>query len=417
MMRVIEVEDLGKRYRLGEEHRVNGSLRETLAGLKHRRRNGSGREDLWALRHISFAIDQGQTVGLIGRNGAGKSTLLKILARITEPTEGVARVRGRVGALLEVGTAFHQELTGRENISINGALLGMSKRDIRARFEEIVEFAGIDRFLDTPVKRYSSGMYMRLAFAVAAHFEPEVVVVDEVLAIGDAEFQARCLGKMSQLGREGRTVLFVSHDIGAVGHLCSRTIWFDKGAMVGDGPTERVVEEYLRTTVHHGSELVLGDLVAEGPAAVVGLEVETSDPETVAVSRTDPLRIKVRIETREHVHGLDVAIWVNNSGGTRIIDEAFGDARSHRGTLDQPGVREVTMSIPPVLPPGEYTIGVWLGTPDDEFLDQGLLSVQIVQRLDDSPELARRARMAAPPVAWDIAERLAAPQPAARNST
>jgi ABC-2 type transport system ATP-binding protein/lipopolysaccharide transport system ATP-binding protein len=417
MMRVIEVEDLGKRYRLGEEHRVNGSLRETLAGLKHRRRNGSGREDLWALRHISFAIDQGQTVGLIGRNGAGKSTLLKILARITEPTEGVARVRGRVGALLEVGTAFHQELTGRENISINGALLGMSKRDIRARFEEIVEFAGIHRFLDTPVKRYSSGMYMRLAFAVAAHFEPEVVVVDEVLAIGDAEFQARCLGKMSQLGREGRTVLFVSHDVGAVGHLCSRTIWFEKGAMVDDGPTERVVEEYLRATVHHGSELVLGDLVAEGPAAVVGLEVETSDPETIAVSRTDPLRIKVRIETREHVHDLDVAIWVNNSGGMRIIDEAFGDVRNNRGALDQPGVHEVTMTIPPVLPPGEYTIGVWLGTPDDEFLDQGLLSVQIVQRLDDSPELARRARMAAPPVVWDMAERLAAPQPAARNST
>ena len=173
-MRVIEVEDLGKRYQLGEEPFAHGSLRETLSGLMRRGRNARGREDLWALRHISFGIDQGQTVGVIGRNGAGKSTMLSA-SRITEPTEGVARVRGRVGALLEVGTAFHPELTGRENISINGALLGMSKRDISARFDEIVEFAGVQRFLDTPVQRYSSGMYLRLAFAVAAHFEPEVV--------------------------------------------------------------------------------------------------------------------------------------------------------------------------------------------------------------------------------------------------
>jgi ABC-2 type transport system ATP-binding protein/lipopolysaccharide transport system ATP-binding protein len=416
-MRVIEVDDLGKRYRLGQEHLVNGSLRETLSGLMRVGRNDSRREDLWALRHISFAIDQGQTVGIIGRNGAGKSTLLKILARITEPTEGVARVRGRVGALLEVGTAFHPELTGRENIGINGALLGMSKRDIRSRFDEIVEFAGVRRFLDTPVKRYSSGMYLRLAFAVAAHFEPEVVVIDEVLAMGDAEFQARCLGKMSQLGREGRTVLFVSHDIGAVGHLCSRTIWFDKGGMVDDGPTVRVVEEYLRATVQRGRDLILGDLVADGPAALVGLEIETSDPDGAVLCRAEPLRITARVETREHVHDLDVAIWVNNSAGTRILDEVFGDVREHRGALDTPGLREVTITVPPLLRPGEYTVGVWLGTPKDEFFDQGVLTMQVIQRLDDSPELARRARMAAPQVVWGMAECPSRPQPAARNPT
>jgi ABC-2 type transport system ATP-binding protein/lipopolysaccharide transport system ATP-binding protein len=416
-VRVIEVEDLGKRYRLGEEHLVNGSLRETLSGLGRRGGNVGRREDLWALRHISFAIEQGQTVGLIGRNGAGKSTLLKILARITEPTEGVARVRGRVGALLEVGTAFHPELTGRENIGINGALLGMTKRDISARFDEIVEFAGVRRFLDTPVKRYSSGMYLRLAFAVAAHFEPEVVVVDEVLAMGDAEFQARCLGKMSQLGREGRTVLFVSHDIGAVGHLCSRTIWLDKGGTVDDGPTARVVGEYLRATLQHGRELVLGEDVAEGPVALVGLEVEGRDAETAAVRRDEPLRVTVRIETREHVPDLDVAIWISNREGMRILDEAFSDVRNNRGALDQPGLREVTITFPPVLPPGEHTLGVWLGTPEHDFLDQGLLTVQIVQRPDDPPNVTRRTRIAAPLVAWETAERPACPQPAGRNST
>jgi ABC-2 type transport system ATP-binding protein/lipopolysaccharide transport system ATP-binding protein len=414
-MRVIEVEDLGKRYRLGQEHLVNGSLRETLSGLMRRGRNAR-REDLWALRHISFAIEEGQTVGLIGPNGAGKSTLLKILARITEPTEGMARVRGRVGALLEVGTAFHPELTGRENIGINGVLLGMSKRDITTRFEEIVEFAGVRRFLDTPVKRYSSGMYMRLAFAVAAHFEPEVVVVDEVLATGDAEFQARCLGKMSQLGREGRTVLFVSHDIGAIGHLCSRTIWFDQGGMVDDGPTARVVEEYLRATVQHGRELVLGDVVAEGPAAVVGLEIEGRDAETAAVRRDDPLRVTARIETREHVRDLDVAIWVNNSDGMRILDEAYSDVREHRGVLDTPGLRDVTLTFPPVLPPGEHTVGVWLGTPEQDFFDHGLLPVQIVQRPDDRAEVTRRTRMAAPPAAWEKVERPARLQPTGGNS-
>jgi ABC-type polysaccharide/polyol phosphate transport system ATPase subunit len=415
-VRVIEVEDLGKRYRLGQEHLVNGSLRETLSGLM-RRGHTARREELWALRHISFGIEEGQTVGLIGRNGAGKSTLLKILARITEPTEGMARVRGRVSALLEVGTAFHPELTGRENISINGVLLGMSKRDITARFDEIVEFAGVRPFLDTPVKRYSSGMYMRLAFAVAAHFEPEVVVVDEVLATGDAEFQARCMGKMSQLGREGRTVLFVSHDIGAVGHLCSRTIWFDKGGMVDDGPTARVVEDYLRATVQRGRDLKLGHLVADGPAALVGLEVETSDPDSAVLCRAEPLRITARIETREHVHDLDVAIWVNDSAGTRILDERFGDVREHRGALDTPGLRDVTITFPPVLRPGEYIVGVWLGAPGDDFFHQGVLTMQVIQRLDDTPELSHRARMAAPQVVWGMAEYPSRPQPAAKNPT
>src|SRR5919106_3006074 len=219
-MRAIEVDHVSKRYRIGARYYVT-------------------------LRDVSFAVDEGEVVGVIGRNGAGKTTLLKILARVTQPTEGVARMRGRVGPLLEVGTGFHPELSGRENIFLNGAILGMSRTDIRRRFDKIVAFSGVEDFLDTPVKRYSSGMYLRLAFSVAAHVEPDIVVVDEVLAVGDAEFQRRCLGKMSQFAQEGRTVLFVSHDLGAVARICERAIWLEDGEIKHDGPTKNSIDLYL----------------------------------------------------------------------------------------------------------------------------------------------------------------------------
>src|SRR5206468_678374 len=199
----------------------------------------------WALHGVSFVADEGEVVGILGRNGAGKTTVLKILSRITEPTAGVARMRGRVGSLLEVGTGFHPELTGRDNIFLNGSILGMKRSQIRKRFDDIVEFAGVERFIDTPVKRYSSGMYLRLAFAVAAHVEPDIVAVDEVLAVGDAEFQRRCLGKMSEFAREGRTVVFVSHDLGAIAQMCQRAIWLDGGQLKYDGPTATSIKLYL----------------------------------------------------------------------------------------------------------------------------------------------------------------------------
>src|SRR5467141_1326859 len=239
---IISVENLGKRYSLrhqtGERYTA---LRDVIANKVKSlfRSNGKSqfsgfssqlsKEDFWALRHVSFEVQQGEVVGIIGRNGAGKSTLLKILSRITDPTEGRVRIRGRVASLLEVGTGFHPELTGRENIYLNGAILGMSRAEIRAKFDEIVSFAEVEKFLDTPVKRYSSGMYVRLAFAVAAHLEPEILIVDEVLAVGDSQFQKKCLGKMSDVAGGGRTVLFVSHNIGAVRKLCSRTILLDSG--------------------------------------------------------------------------------------------------------------------------------------------------------------------------------------------
>jgi lipopolysaccharide transport system ATP-binding protein len=230
----LRVDGIGKRYRLGE---ANGyrTLREGIASLGRRRRHVARQSsaEMWALRDVTFDVRSGEVVGVIGRNGAGKSTLLKVLSRITEPTEGEARVTGRVGALLEVGTGFHPELTGRENILLNGAILGMRRADIRRNLDAIVAFAEIERFLDTPVKRYSTGMQMRLAFAVAAHLEPEILVIDEVLAVGDAEFQRKCLGRMGNVAREGRTVLFVSHNMAAVESLCDRVLWLE-GGRVGD---------------------------------------------------------------------------------------------------------------------------------------------------------------------------------------
>lgn len=254
----IHVADLGKRFRVGP--RVGGyrTLREIIMDEMRRSwealaktscgvpRGREADETIWALRHVSFEVRRGEVIGIIGSNGAGKSTLLKILSQITEPTEGYADVYGRVASLLEVGTGFHPELTGRENVYLNGAILGMGRAEIRRKFDEIVTFAGVERFIDTPVKHYSSGMAVRLAFAVAAHLEPEILIIDEVLAVGDAAFQKRCLGRMHGVAKEGRTVLFVSHNMIAVQSLCHRAIWLNDGAVMADGPAEHVVSRYLR---------------------------------------------------------------------------------------------------------------------------------------------------------------------------
>ena len=263
---VISVRGLGKRYELGETF-SSKTLRDTLAaGARHlfRRPNGNGKtveKDFWALRDVSFDVAEGEVVGIIGHNGAGKSTLLKILSGITEPTEGEVRMRGRVGALLEVGTGFHQELSGRENIFMNGAILGMSQAEIRKKFDEIVAFAGVERFLDTPVKRYSSGMLVRLGFAVAAHLEPEILVIDEVLAVGDAEFQRKCLGKMEDVSKSGRTVLFVSHNMAAVEALCSRALLLKHGRQVVDGSTAEVAALYQGSLELPAYDVDLGEHV------------------------------------------------------------------------------------------------------------------------------------------------------------
>jgi lipopolysaccharide transport system ATP-binding protein len=270
---VIKVENLGKEYRIGVARDANPTLRDVIARgaaapfrrLRHRGYSSGGRvERIWALRGINLEARVGETLGIIGRNGAGKSTLLKLLSRITEPTEGRIELRGRVGSLLEVGTGFHPELTGRENIFLNGAILGMRRAQVKANFDEIVEFSEIGKYIDTPVKRYSSGMYVRLAFAVAAYLEPEILVVDEVLAVGDYAFQKKCLGRMGDVAGQGRTVLFVSHNMGAISTLCSRAILLDHGELVAAGPTDDVVSAYINSGLDTSGQIAW-DTPAEAP--------------------------------------------------------------------------------------------------------------------------------------------------------
>jgi len=260
----IRVENLSKRYRIGGRQkrykRFTETVMDTLSAPIRRLRNlgkpTPPEEIIWALKDVSFEVKRGEVLGIIGRNGAGKTTLLKILSRITEPTEGRAEIHGRVGSLLEVGTGFHPELTGRENVYLNGAILGMHRAEIDRKFDEIVEFSGVEKFLDTPVKRYSSGMYVRLAFAVAAHLEPEIMLVDEVLAVGDAQFQKKCLGKMGDVAQEGRTVLFVSHNMGAIENLCQRSVLLESGSVAGIGDTSSVVRTYLEKVLPFAIEKV-----------------------------------------------------------------------------------------------------------------------------------------------------------------
>ena len=263
MATAITVEGLAKRYRIGELQSAYGTLRESLvSGARRLARldHTPHYEELWALKDVSFELQQGDVLGVVGRNGAGKSTLLKILTRITTPTCGRATIHGRVGSLLEVGTGFHPELTGRENVFLNGSVLGMKRKEIARKFPDIVEFSGVERFIDTPVKRYSSGMSVRLAFAVAAHLEPEVLLIDEVLAVGDAEFQRRCLGRMEDLSESGRTVIFVSHQMQAVSQLCDRALQLEDGQIVNDGPASDVVAQYLQSVGGGGSERYWPDL-------------------------------------------------------------------------------------------------------------------------------------------------------------
>ena len=252
----IKVSNLSKKYTIGKQKEA--SFRDTLATFFSK--NKLAETSFWALQNVSFEIKKGDVVGIIGKNGAGKSTLLKLLSQITKPTEGKIEINGRIASLLEVGTGFHPELTGRENIYLNGTILGMTRKEVKAKFDEIVAFSGVEKFIDTPVKHYSSGMYVRLAFAVAAHLEPEILIIDEVLAVGDAEFQKKCLGKMKEVAGEGRTVIFVSHDLGAIKNICSNGIYFDKGKLISEGDIDTLVDQYLSSN----SSMILKSLIKNG---------------------------------------------------------------------------------------------------------------------------------------------------------
>jgi lipopolysaccharide transport system ATP-binding protein len=340
---VIRAEHLGKRYRIGGRQTSYKTLRESLMGALQAPVHWLGQAHqeqptIWALDDVSFEIGRGEAVGIIGRNGAGKSTLLKILARITRPTRGRAELLGRVGALLEVGTGFHGELTGRENVFLNGAILGMGRREIARKFDEIVDFAGVAQFLDTPVKYYSSGMYVRLAFAVAAHLEPEILVVDEVLAVGDAEFQKKCLSKMGTASVEGRTVLFVSHNMSAVQDLCKRAFWLDRGRVVFSGDTRMTIASYLSKHAREIKEHRWDDLeTAPGneTVRVVYAAVE-ADPghDTHYWTVETPLRLTFRFINYRADLPLYLNFQVYNQDGVCIFNTASPREQYPSGTVE-----------------------------------------------------------------------------------
>jgi lipopolysaccharide transport system ATP-binding protein len=372
----IKVEGVGKRYLLGEGHgegygaalseRVNAAFTAPVRWLRGDTRPPREREEFWALRDVSLEIGRGDLFGLIGRNGAGKSTLLKMLAKITPPTEGRIEVRGRVGTLLEVGTGFHPELTGRENIYLNGAILGMRRAEIRDRFDEIAEFSGIEEFLDTPVKRYSSGMYVRLAFAVAAHLEPEVLLVDEVLAVGDAEFQRKCLGKIDDVARAGRTVVFVSHNLAAVQRLCTRTAWFDHGRMMNVGPTQEVIASYL-TEVGAKQSGGVAEIREDAHRIGVGgarlLRVTMLDSKGAPgdhLNLGEPFSLRLSFEVTEAITEGTVEVGIASADGTRAITVLSNDDGT-RVSL-QPGTHEIAVDLDVTLLPGDYWIDVGIHT-------------------------------------------------------
>ena len=325
--------------------------------------HGDVRQDLWALRHATLRVDPGEKLGIIGPNGSGKSTFLKLLARITEPTEGSAVLRGRVGSLLEVGTGFHNELTGRENVFLSGAILGMRRAEIKQRFDEIVDFAGVESFLDTPVKRYSSGMRVRLGFSVAAHLQPEILLVDEVLAVGDAEFQRRCVGKMNEVAREGRTVLFVSHNMGSVADLCDRVIVLERGAVVLDGSPESAIEAYLSQSMVG----VSGELMPQDHRITEGL-VFTSVHCSEAVVDVSPAGtqghalVRFAFTLGETVPGLSITIGLASLSGVAIAYAKGTVPGGADGVV--PGRYEGGAELRLPLVDGHYVVSLGADRPD-----------------------------------------------------
>jgi ABC-type polysaccharide/polyol phosphate transport system ATPase subunit len=365
----IEAVGLGKKYRIGGVIDRNRTLRDSLGGLLRRqaralrtlgngeRRASRAENVIWALRDVSFTVRRGEVLGVIGRNGAGKSTLLKVLTRISTPDEGYARIRGRVGSLLEVGTGFHGELTGRENIYLSGAVLGMRREEIDRKFDEIVEFAGVERFIDTPVKRYSSGMYLRLGFSVAAHLDPEILLVDEVLAVGDAEFQKKCLGKMGDVAGEGRTVLFVSHNMDAVRQLCHSALWLERGHLQRIGPATEVIQAYLADTVQGDSGVVFPIMNEHHGIGFNDVRLALQPAE----GGTHDLRLKLEVLARQAMPRVGIGIELLTNMGARV---AYLDERLTNFIFDMhPGINRFEIECPAIdrlLAEGDYVVNLWL---------------------------------------------------------
>ena len=372
---VIMVEALSKSYRIGHKAEKYPTFRDALAGAVKApfRRLGAlaggaamaKSETFWALKDVSFEVQKGEVMGIIGRNGAGKSTLLKILSRITEPTSGRVRLRGRVASLLEVGTGFHPELTGRENIFMNGAILGMRRAEIKRKFDEIVAFAEVEKFLDTPVKFYSSGMYVRLAFAVAAHLEPEILIVDEVLAVGDAEFQKKCLGKMEAVSKgEGRTVLFVSHNMGAIKVLCSSALVLQSGVAEFAGDVNSAIERYSNS---HANQMSTHWKRPDDSKAAC-LSIRGIDASLLGVQPSHQLRVDIALQSDAHHGPALIAIDILDALGGWIM-QAIPTAKPFIGYAASGRTITVVIDIPPLIP-GRYHVGVWAGPSLNSTFDE-----------------------------------------------
>ena len=415
---VIQVDKLSKKYIISHERRVRyATLRDTLVGsltsLGRRALQAFDssappseqltHEELWALRDISFEVKQSERLGIIGRNGAGKSTLLKILSRITDPTRGRVTIRGRVASLLEVGTGFHPELTGRENIFLNGAILGMSKSEIRQKFDEIVVFSEMEKFLDTPLKRYSSGMQVRLAFAVAAHLDPEILVVDEVLAVGDFPFQRKCLGKMQDVARGGRTVLFVSHDMGAINTLCEKALLLHDGSIVMMGSTREVVTHYLDGAVKLYSP-IRSRVEDRGEFRLIRLTIMQAGKETQTVDCQEPFIVGIEYEIVRVVRNSRLFLILRNNRGETVISSSDYD-QPDEGAID----RRVGMFRTSVTVPGKLLkIGTLYGTIGADvrgervlFADVDAFQFDVVDsRSDALSERHQRDSVMAPLLSW-----------------
>jgi lipopolysaccharide transport system ATP-binding protein len=376
MTAAIRVENVSKCYRLykANEQIPSASLREELGRLARwssrwfRREATDAPEEFWALKDVSFEVAPGEVLGIVGRNGAGKSTMLKILSRITKPTSGRVRLRGRLGSLLEVGTGFHPELTGRENIFLNGAILGMRRAEIQRHFHDIVGFAGVEAFLDMPVKRYSSGMYTRLAFAVAAHFNPEILIIDEVLAVGDAEFQKRCLGRMSEVARQGRTVVFVSHNMAAVHRLCNSGVLLEGGRVKVRGTADEVVEAYL----NHGRNNLAFRLLGprESEAFFTSLLIHGTDggPKR-AFGFDEPIGVLMTLSVKASIPGMHVTLAVRNSWGQKICHSSNHYA-AQPVVVEEAGEYSLRAIIPAnYLLPGSYSINAAINLPNHREFD------------------------------------------------
>lgn len=418
----VRAEGLGKRYFIGKERAAYNTLRDHLAdvlaapfrrAVKLIRGHATGAAgldtELWALKDVSFEVRKGEVVGIIGSNGAGKSTLLKVLSRITEPTKGFAEIVGRLGSLLEVGTGFHQELTGRENIYLNGAILGMRKSEIEAKFDEIISFSEIERFLDTPVKHYSSGMYVRLAFAVAAHLEPEILVIDEVLSVGDASFQRKCLGKIGEVASSGRTVLFVSHNMGAVRRLCERVIWLEHGQIRKTGLPGAIIAEYLASD----SELS-GSRVWDQGFANPGVQdfrlhsicVRTANGACVGeIEAQEPFVVEIRYEVLHPLPVSRVGFLLSTADGVILFDSYDTDVEGF-ALPRAPGAYVSRCEIPGhLLGPGRYLLSVNAGIPNDRSLAsiEGALTVEVVNTGSVGSHSIRAGRkgILRPDVRWE----------------